>query len=64
MSEKPIDPVDGSLPVDTQGIKDIGTVKPDSTWLCPVCGLKRNIGSHKKCSKITQLKYMKARGEI
>jgi len=34
------------------------------TWLCPVCGLKRNIGNHQKCSKITQMKYMKEKGEI
>ena len=39
-------------------------LKPDPTWLCPVCGLKRNIGSHKKCSKITQLKHSKERGGI
>jgi predicted RNA-binding Zn-ribbon protein involved in translation (DUF1610 family) len=26
-------------------------------WLCPECGLKRNIGNHARCSKITQMKY-------
>ncbi len=30
-------------------------------WLCPVCGLKRNIGNHQKCSKITQQKHKKER---
>jgi hypothetical protein len=42
----------------------IVALKPDPTWLCPVCGLKRTIGNHKKCSKITQLKHRKERGEI
>jgi hypothetical protein len=32
-------------------------------WLCPVCGLKRNRGSHAKCSKITQLKYQNERAK-
>jgi hypothetical protein len=26
-------------------------------WLCPECGVKRNIGNHARCSKITQLKH-------
>jgi hypothetical protein len=26
-------------------------------WLCPECGVKRNIGNHARCSKITQMKY-------
>lgn len=30
-------------------------------WLCPVCGLKRNIGNHQRCSKITQQKHQKER---
>jgi hypothetical protein len=30
-------------------------------WLCPVCGLKRNIGNHAKCSKITQQKHQQER---
>ncbi len=33
-------------------------------WDCPVCGQPRNKGKHAKCSKITQLKHMKERGEI
>jgi hypothetical protein len=33
-------------------------------WDCPVCGGPRNKGKHAKCSKITQLKHMKERGEI
>ena len=64
MSEKPIGTVDDGLPVDAQAQTSVGAVKPDPAWLCPVCGLKRNIGSHKKCSKITQLKHRKERGEI
>jgi hypothetical protein len=31
---------------------------------CPVCGIPRQKGNHAKCSRITQLKGMKARGEI
>jgi hypothetical protein len=58
MSEKQMDWVDANAQ------KQIDSVKPDPTWLCPVCGLKRNIGNHKKCSKITQLKHLKERGEI
>jgi len=38
-------------------------LKPDRTWLCPVCGLKRYLGNHQKCSKITQQHYQKERGE-
>ncbi len=33
-------------------------IKP---WFCPVCGLKRNVGNHVKCSKITQLKHQQER---
>ncbi|HEY8099074.1 MAG TPA: hypothetical protein VIE65_23685 [Methylobacter sp.] len=33
-------------------------------WNCPVCGNPRNKGKHAKCSKITQFKHMKERGEI
>lgn len=50
--------------VDAKAQTSIDTMKPDTTWLCPVCGLKRNIGNHKECSKITQLKYQKKREEI
>ena len=38
-------------------------IPENKAWLCPVCGVKRNIGSHAKCSKITQLKHRKERGE-
>jgi hypothetical protein len=34
------------------------------TWDCPVCGKPRNKGKHVQCSKITQLKHIKERGEI
>jgi hypothetical protein len=64
MSEKPIDLLDGSLPANATAQTSVDAVKPDLTWLCPVCGLKRNSGSHEKCSKITQLKHRKERGEI
>lgn len=37
--------------------------KPDICF-CPVCGIPRQKGNHAKCSKITQLKSMKERGEI
>jgi hypothetical protein len=40
------------------------TLKKPDTVYCPVCDSPRNKGDHKKCSKITQLKAMKARGEI
>lgn len=36
-------------------------ISGDKAWLCPVCGVKRNIGDHQKCSKITQLKHQKER---
>jgi hypothetical protein len=64
MSEKQMDGIDADLSVDAKAQTSIDTMKPDTTWLCPVCGLKRNIGNHKECSKITQLKYQKKRGEI
>jgi hypothetical protein len=31
---------------------------------CPVCEKPRSKGNHSKCSRITQLKGMKERGEI
>ncbi|MDP3333706.1 MAG: hypothetical protein Q8S55_17260 [Methylococcaceae bacterium] len=37
--------------------------KPD-TVSCPVCSHPRNKGNHQQCSRITQLKGMKDRGEI
>lgn len=43
----------------------VDVVIPETkVWLCPVCGLKRNIGNHQKCSKITQMKHRKERGEV
>lgn len=36
-------------------------ISGDKAWLCPVCGVKRNIGNHQKCSKITQQKHQKER---
>lgn len=56
MTEKPIDCVviDAKL--------SINAVTPEhKVWLCPECGVKRNIGNHAKCSKITQLKHRKER---
>jgi hypothetical protein len=34
------------------------------TCYCPVCEKPRQKGNHAQCSRITQLKGMKARGEI
>ena len=34
------------------------------TCYCPVCGKPRQKGNHTQCSRITQLKGMKDRGEI
>ena len=34
------------------------------TCYCPVCGTPRQKGNHAKCSRITQLKGMRERGEI
>ena len=34
------------------------------TCYCPVCGKPRQKGNHARCSRITQLKGMKDRGEI
>jgi hypothetical protein len=38
-------------------------LKFDSSY-CPVCEKLRTKGDHSKCSRITQLKGMKERGEI
>ena len=36
----------------------INALPPElKVWLCPECGVKRNIGNHARCSKITQLKH-------
>jgi hypothetical protein len=36
----------------------INALTPEhKVWLCPECGVKRNIGNHARCSKITQMKY-------
>jgi len=46
--------------------KSAETKKPlkfDSSY-CPVCEKPRTKGEHSKCSRITQLKHMKERGEI
>ena len=32
-----------------------------NSWACPVCGKRRGIGNHVKCSKITQLKHQQNR---
>ena len=36
-------------------------IPENKIWLCPVCGIKRNVGNHAKCSKITQLKHQQER---
>ena len=41
---------------DTELLVD-AIIPENKVWLCPVCGIKRNVGTHAKCSKITQLKY-------
>ena len=58
MTEKQIDRsvLDTELSVDA-------VIPENKAWLCPVCGVKRNIGNHLKCSKITQLKYQKERAK-
>ena len=38
-------------------------ISENKVWLCPVCGIKRNVGNHAKCSKITQLKHQQERDE-
>ena len=38
-------------------------ISENKIWLCPVCGIKRNVGNHAKCSKITQLKHQQERDE-
>jgi hypothetical protein len=45
-----------------EATKNIDTLKKNTTGMCPVCGLSRMKGDHKKCSKITQMKYQKGRG--
>jgi hypothetical protein len=46
--------------------KDTEAKKPSifEICYCPVCGIPRQKGNHAKCSRITQLKGMKERGEI
>jgi len=46
--------------------KDTAAQKPlkFDVCYCPVCGTPRQKGNHTKCSRITQLKKMKERGEI
>ncbi len=39
-------------------------VKKVNLVRCPVCGEPRNKGDHRKCSKITQQRHMKERGDI
>jgi hypothetical protein len=40
----------------------INALTPElKVWLCPECGVKRNIGNHARCSKITQMKYQMER---
>lgn len=34
-------------------------IPENKAWLCPVCGVKRNVGNHIKCSRITQLKHQR-----
>jgi len=59
MTEKQIDHtvMDIELSVDA-------VIPENKAWLCPVCGVKRNIGDHQKCSKITQLKHQKERDKL
>jgi hypothetical protein len=55
--EKPIDRV-----VVIGAKLSVAAVTPEhKVWLCPECGVKRNIGNHARCSKITQLKHRKER---
>jgi hypothetical protein len=47
--------------------QDTASKKPfkvEAPVYCPVCDNPRNLGNHAKCSKITQRKHMKERGEI
>jgi hypothetical protein len=45
-------------------IKNMDAVKQNTTGMCPVCENSRNKkGNQAKCSRITQLKGMKERGE-
>ena len=59
MTKKRIDRavLSAELSVDT-------VISENKAWLCPVCGVKRNIGSHQRCSKITQMKYQKEREKL
>ena len=47
---------------DTELSVDV-VISENKVWLCPVCGIKRNVGNHAKCSKITQLKHQQERDE-
>jgi hypothetical protein len=47
-----------SNPVAIEAKPSINALTPElKVWLCPECGVKRNIGNHARCSKITQMKY-------
>ncbi|MDA1343515.1 MAG: hypothetical protein O2966_06585 [Proteobacteria bacterium] len=50
--EKKIYLVGSDLSIDAKARTSIGTVKPDPTWLCPVCGLKRNLGNIGNAQKL------------
>jgi hypothetical protein len=38
-------------------------ISENKIWLCPVCGIKRNVGNHSRCSKITQLKHQQEKDQ-
>ncbi len=45
---------------ETELLVDV-VISESKVWLCPVCGIKRNVANHAKCSKITQLKHQQER---
>ncbi len=67
MSDKKLDLVTSSRNKNAMNrekdVEDKKQSKFDNCY-CPVCGIPRQKGSHAKCSRITQLKGMKERGEI
>jgi hypothetical protein len=46
--------------LDTELLVD-AIIPENKIWLCPVCGVKRNLGNHAKCSKVTQRKHQQER---
>jgi ribosomal protein L37AE/L43A len=61
MIEKQIDRVvlDAELSVDA-----VIPGHANKAWLCPACGLRWSSGNYQKCSRMTQIKHQRERGQL